>query len=1085
MQIGQGGMGEVWSARHRPTGAPVAVKLLAGRWSQADDIKASFRDEVRAVAALDHPHIIRVIDYGEVSEAEAAGTPLIAQMPYLVMEVAVGGTLRSAARDLRWPQVEEYAHHVLSALAHAHARGVTHRDLKGGNILLAARGAVLTDFGIAHIAARGARRRRTVGAVSSGTPSTMAPEQFQGDWRLFGPGTDVYALGALLWWLVTGQRPFPTKTWMQAARAHSLEPLPLLEPAYEVPAGLESWLRRCMAKDPRDRFLFAADAAEGLRRVGLGRPLSSTPAPMPVDWVDAAPPPSDPAVALAGLGLFGLRALPFVDRDQARDCLWRGLAAVRDDACARAVIVRGSAGTGKSRLARWFVERAHELGLAVPLLAVHGPTMAAADGLGPMVARHLRLTPDLPFDTLLQEELVGLGAESSWEWELLARLVDPAVDDPRPSELYAALRNLLCRVAHERPVILWLDDAQWGRRSLALAQHLLASAGDVPVLMVLTVRDEALASRPSERAALELLTSNDSRVDTLVLEPLAEGDSAQLIREMLHCSASLTAELVRRSSGNPLFAVQLLHDWVQQGHLQHGPSGYELRPGAATTLPSSLSALWGQRVDQLIAAFGGEARTALQVAALLGLDVVASEWHRALRHAGIAAPSGLVEALISRRLASPHPTMAAVGWSFSHGLLRDAILETADDRAPLHLSCAAGIQGTLGTNGVRKATHLHLGNAHAEALPVLQEVLEESMTQNRWGEVTSLSRMFDASLLALTVPIDDPRWGVSLRFDAAVAIVQGNRDIGERKAEELLTKAEAFGWVELQAHACILLGQRLTMLWRNEEAIRYFQRARDLTNDLDTPRVRASALRGIALCGLSLSSLDDTIHAAQAAFEVYQGAGDSAGMGSILHIRAIGYVQHRRWAEAISDFELAVPFYKGAPLGTCALYGSWGNAALRSGDLDGAQALYDKALTLAQQLQSDIELPIRLGRANLWLRQGRHAEALLAMEELRKKVLAIGAPGREARLDAYLSVAQAKNRRWLAFDACLDRVHATDARPSGDTAEGMYDAAICAWELGERERGSRAMRLAIEQWRRLGAEQLADEAEAELARAEA
>ncbi|MCA9540253.1 MAG: protein kinase, partial [Myxococcales bacterium] len=149
--VERGGMSAVWRAVHRARHTSVAIKAVTAPIGREHDFRAWFAGEVRAVARLDHPTIVRVHDHGEISAevADATGGRLPEGAPYMVMEWLGGGPLRRRRALMDWPQVRRILLALLDALAHAHARGVVHRDLKTDNILLADRGPVLSDFGLA------------------------------------------------------------------------------------------------------------------------------------------------------------------------------------------------------------------------------------------------------------------------------------------------------------------------------------------------------------------------------------------------------------------------------------------------------------------------------------------------------------------------------------------------------------------------------------------------------------------------------------------------------------------------------------------------------------------------------------------------------------------------------------------------------------------------------------------------------------------------------------------------------------------------------------------------------------------------
>ena len=258
--LAAGGMGEVWRGEHRATRLPVAVKVLTAESARAPAVRHALRQEARATASLSHPHIGLLLDYGDVDEAASARSEgrLLAGSPYLALELATGGTLQSwVGRPPSWTILRAAILCVLDALAHAHARGVLHRDVKPSNVLWCSMndqrpGLKLMDFGVS----------LPIGAMdgaplmAQGTPGYMAPEQRLGDPSDQGPWTDLYGLGAMVWAIVQGTPPPEggAGTW--------------LPPLVSAPRGLGEWLRALLEADPRRRVRRAADAAWALMRLG-------------------------------------------------------------------------------------------------------------------------------------------------------------------------------------------------------------------------------------------------------------------------------------------------------------------------------------------------------------------------------------------------------------------------------------------------------------------------------------------------------------------------------------------------------------------------------------------------------------------------------------------------------------------------------------------------------------------------------------------------------------------------------------------------------------------------------------------------
>ncbi len=245
--IGSGGMAHVYRAVHTQLERQVALKVLRRDLALGTEFPDRFRREAQAIARLRHPHIVQIFDFDSTSAP-----------PYIVMELLEGDSLRtllsdSAARGDRLPADEavRIALDALDGLAAAHAAGIIHRDLKPGNILFTREGrAVLTDFGIALVS--GDAGHTATGALM-GTLIYMAPEQgLRGE---AGVASDVYALGIILYELLTGRVPFEGDTPLGTLMKHVNEPLPdprSLNPT--LPAPLVAVLERALAKTPADRF---------------------------------------------------------------------------------------------------------------------------------------------------------------------------------------------------------------------------------------------------------------------------------------------------------------------------------------------------------------------------------------------------------------------------------------------------------------------------------------------------------------------------------------------------------------------------------------------------------------------------------------------------------------------------------------------------------------------------------------------------------------------------------------------------------------------------------------------------------------
>lgn len=256
--VGRGGMGEVWAARDLRLGRRVAVKLLSPALASEAGVRERFEAEARAAARLSHPNVVQVFDSGEHD-----GTP------YLVMELLPGRTLADdvALGPLDPEAVRRIGIEVLGALEASHAAGILHRDIKPGNVLLAADGtAKVGDFGIAK-STEGLNLTST--GMIVGTAAYLAPERVAG--QPATPRSDLYAVGVVLYEALSGRKPFEADTplgLMRAVEAH--QPIPLAEARPGLEASLVAAVERAMAKDPARRFSSAAAMAAALGGDGVG-----------------------------------------------------------------------------------------------------------------------------------------------------------------------------------------------------------------------------------------------------------------------------------------------------------------------------------------------------------------------------------------------------------------------------------------------------------------------------------------------------------------------------------------------------------------------------------------------------------------------------------------------------------------------------------------------------------------------------------------------------------------------------------------------------------------------------------------------
>ena len=268
VEIGRGGMGVVYTARHLGLNRVVAVKLLANADGASSARLVRFRLEAEAIAKLQHPNIVQIFETGV-----AAGRP------YFALEYVDGGTLKQSTSGVPQPprDAARLIETVARAVHYAHEQRIVHRDLKPNNILLTATGVPkIADFGLA-------RSLDIVGGLTMttdflGTPAYSAPEQVRNRTADIGPATDVYSLGVTLYELLAGRVPFESASLQDLLQqVTDEEPTRLRHVRPDCPRDLETVCLKCLRKDPRHRYASAAALADDLRRFQAGEPIAARP----------------------------------------------------------------------------------------------------------------------------------------------------------------------------------------------------------------------------------------------------------------------------------------------------------------------------------------------------------------------------------------------------------------------------------------------------------------------------------------------------------------------------------------------------------------------------------------------------------------------------------------------------------------------------------------------------------------------------------------------------------------------------------------------------------------------------------------
>lgn len=982
-EIGRGGMGIVYLCRDLVDDERVALKVLMrpGAKMRPEDAWW-FQEEARALAGLSHPAIVRARDFGCLEDGA----------PYLAMDAVPGRSLHEwiylAHTDglLPWPIVWTTVDQVLAALAHAHGRGVIHGDLKPSNVLLDIAPEAdeepkvhVLDLGLAWLmqdridhrldGSPGAEPTVRWGA---GTPGWMAPEQIRFAAPHIGPATDLYALGCILFALLSDREPYDG-TNEELLQRHKSAPIPECALPPGVPVEVRTFVTRLLAKRPWHRYEFAADARRAWRKfapaTGSARsipkplpsrgPLSSGIAlgSSPDSYVPADPHPTS-------TGLLGLRPSPFVARAMERTHLLDIVADIGEHGGHRLIFLTGEAGVGKSRLAEWLCEEVHERGLMVPLRAKYRKIAAPLDGMVGAITAHYgleRAERDVIERVLMnlwevpsadEEENIWVAATAEWirPASIAGNSVGPtgkrfALD--RPELRWLIIRRVLERIGRHRPILVWLDDLHHAQPTTI--DGLLGLHHDAPhlaLMFIATARTEAVEADPFAGALIQKVMTG-FKGERMDLAPLNPVQTHALLREALPLDDATVIEAAARSKGNPLFALQLIHAWAMGGHLELRGGRYSVPKQWLEVRAATTGELWEERLSALpadlrrgamaAAALGGDIRHDVLRAELttLGIDPNAAILY--MKRAQILMASG-------DRLRWPHALL-------QEHLLAQIFLQRDAQEIFRAAANALALHPTATSRRIvrHRVVNLVRAGATAEAAALLH-----SNTSYLWRR----SRDSSATLRDLSL-LDGKLTGAAAaehtRWRAEALRHQGKIEEARREAEEARRVFEDLEDRPSVAQCLRLLGHIASDLGAPAHGRRLVTRARAIFEELGNDHGRAECEVVIGEIDYLLGDHTDARQLLSAASERFLKAGDWLGRAQCLLLQ--GWVEQSGTSPAFgrellraarADFDAI-----GYRLGIAQCDVTLAHADHREGHLEAAR----KAALLARQSLRDLANP--------------------------------------------------------------------------------------------------------------------------------
>lgn len=1089
-----------WRGVHPGRSLPVWISFASGIEQWEPRHLAMFERTMLHANRLSHGVIRRSFTHGLLAPAlaEQLGLAAASDYPYWVWEAPPPSSTPGLGNVSNWIMLRQQLFGLLDSLAHAHARGILHLGDLHQFVRQAEDRVCIHGFGFP----------KTLLAVQGAVRGACAPELKPYSAYRVGPWTDLYSVGELVNRVI-----FDGALSGLSTESEGLMSLPM-RAKFPLPEKFPNWVRRLLATVPHERCRTAAEAAHALMRLDdSGSPSESSLfalhlesrkvmkrlLPMPATWRQRQLGFERMRGISPDILRVEIRRIPLVGFEAERDELWEKLSAVCERGLQRNVWILGESGCGKSRLSEWLCERAAELGVAQSVRLEVRPNGVPGEALRELLIVALRLqgVASSEFPAAVQYWLNAHGGEDR---DLTAGILEllHQKDYTSPSgqfgvrlESLAARRAVVMRVlerlAAVRPLILVLGDVQRSADCAGLIP--LVQLRSKAIMLVITTNSEELLQRPNERIRLEQSLSDDA----MQLDKLSKKEHVAFVERLLGLEGLLATRVAERTKGMPVFAIELIDDWLAQDLLSQSSTGLVLVNEAA--IPSSLGELWRQRISRVCENLPDAMIEMLEVAAALGLMVDDNEWREACddpkgvydSHSD-AEPGGLVFSpraarnrfelvndLLRRRLVEETDT----GWRFSHVAVWEYLRSSAAAKGrwkDAHLSCAQLMRRRMGQEvfGSAERYALHLlegGESLASLEPMLQAVEERSYSAGPRMALGLLDRC-ERTMTKHGLTMTDRRWGQIWLSRARLSLLVGDLEGADDWARRALEHGRQQDWHDTvpiarfyRAQVNIRRGE-LTLAEGELKALR------SLIPEGREPEMVARALFGLA-------SIARYRHRYDRAFELYGKsgryfayAGRRDGEASCWRDMGALYLTLADLGHAEKLYQKAYERYqklgKRHEMANCV--NGLAEVARWRGNYVVAESGYLRAIELYESIGAGQLIVPRTNMAMLALQLGRYESALRGLEECKKVIEEEERPWLLGSICVALAAASAGVREWERFDyfaGLVDKASEETGFAERDCAWAAEKASILARAAGHKDRASWATRLALSQFRLL------------------